>query len=109
MVVYVLGMTEVGREFNSRLLHVSPVTGNLIGGVMPKDTQKDGTNILYTSWGNHGTVQVCIDSKKEFVFIKDIGKDTGIYQGLAFNFATQEEVDKHIRSLKRAARKAFKS
>ena len=116
MVVYVLGMKEIRPEFDSRLLHVSPVMGNLIGGVMPKEIIAESFNLkkskrgaqIEVRWGadHHNSIQLVVDRKTPFWFINEnepVEKSTL----LAVSLYSEKQIDALIDALQRAKKKTF--
>lgn len=74
---------------------------------MPKETINDGSYELTVGWGNHQTVQVGVDSGKEFEFLDEVD-DEEPFTGLWFTFYSEEEINRFIKVLYKAKRRTFK-
>lgn len=97
------------------MLHVSPVMGSKIGGVMPKEAFKTENEKVVVGWSKeNGYVEIAVnlgeDSK---IQVLTLGKKNEIKYGSFFNdiyatFEDEEEFNKFLKVLKRAGKQAFK-
>lgn len=74
---------------------------------MPKERINDGSFDIVVGWDNHHTVQVGVDSGREFEFLNEDNSD-GPYTSLWFTFYSEEQINEFIKTLHKAKRRTFK-
>ncbi len=75
---------------------------------MPKEIFNDGSFDAVVGWDHGYTIQLGVDSHRDFEFLDTDSSDReGPFTSLWFTFYSTEEVNRFIKVLHKAKRKAF--